>query len=123
VTSGEAKYAASYERMLGYAEMPPSVRPTAFINMNDIGAMGVLDAAADRGLRVPEDVAVMGFDDLFLAAFRSVRLTTVRIPRYELGRRATELLLDRLSDAGRDARHVVLPVELIVRGTCGGERV
>ncbi|MFB9276721.1 LacI family DNA-binding transcriptional regulator [Cohnella cellulosilytica] len=122
VQSGEAKYAASYERMLGYADLPSGERPTAVINMSDIGAMGVLDAAADRGLRVPEDVAVMGFDDLFLAAFRSVRLTTVRIPRSELGRRATELLLDRIADAKLDRRHEVLPVELVVRGTCGGER-
>ncbi|MBB6670455.1 LacI family DNA-binding transcriptional regulator [Cohnella nanjingensis] len=122
VLPGEAKYANSYERMVQYADMAPDTRPTAIINVSDIGAMGVLDAAADRGLRVPEDVAVMGFDDLFLAAFRSVRLTTVRIPRYELGRQATELLLKRIGKAKTERRHVVLPVDLVVRKTCGSEQ-
>jgi len=121
VLSGEAKYAESYSRMVAYAEMAPEERPTAVINVSDIGAMGVLDAAADRGLRVPEDVAVMGFDDLFIAAFRSVRLTTVRVPRYELGRQATQLLLRRIGKADLKRQHIVLPVELVVRKTCGGE--
>ncbi|GGD59422.1 LacI family DNA-binding transcriptional regulator [Paenibacillus nasutitermitis] len=121
VLSGEAKYAQSYDRTIQYADMAADARPTAIINVSDIGAMGVLDAAADRGLRVPGDVAVMGFDDLFLAAFRSVQLTTVRIPRYELGGQATELLLKRIGKAEAERRHVVLPVDLVIRKTCGGE--
>lgn len=117
VVPGEAKYAESYARMVEFANGAYGERPTAVINVSDIGAMGVLDAAADCGLRVPEDVAVMGFDDLFLAAFRAVELTTVRIPRYELGRRATELLLQRIAGTELERQHIVLPVELVVRKT------
>lgn len=121
--SGDAKYAPSFEAARRLLELPEAIRPTAVINMSDIGALGIMDAAYDMGVTVPDELAVIGFDDLFIAASRCVQLTTVKIPRYELGRTATELLLKRISgDKSGQAELLTLPVELIVRRTCGSRR-
>jgi DNA-binding LacI/PurR family transcriptional regulator len=95
-------------------------RPTALICADDLIALGVMDAALDLGLRIPEDVAVVGFDDVPVAALRQIALTTVRQPVAEMGRRAVELLVDRIT-RGPDADpvEVVLPPSLVVRRTCG----
>lgn len=117
--SGGARYAKSYEATKTLLQLPANQRPTAVINISDIGALGVIDAAMDSGLRIPDDLGVVGFDDLFISAIRRVQLTTVKIPRYELGQRATELLLQRIGRTRDEPREIVLPVELIVRQTCG----
>jgi LacI family transcriptional regulator len=124
ILTGDAKYAPSFQATRELLQLPRDIRPTAVINISDIGALGVLDAAYDMGVIVPDDLAVVGFDDLFIAASRCVQLTTIKIPRYELGRTATELLLNRISGvkAGQ-AELVTLPVELIVRRTCGSKAV
>lgn len=123
--SGEARYEPSYLATRTLMELEASKRPTAIININDVGAIGVIDAAYDLRLRVPDDLAVVGFDDLFIANSRQIQLTTVRIPRYELGKRATLILLEKLKKPDREVdvkptNRIVLPVELIVRRTCGG---
>jgi LacI family transcriptional regulator len=69
-------------------------RPTAFIAMNDRVALGVYQAVASAGLRVPDDVSVVSFDDSDLASWLQPRLTSVALPHFELGRVAVELLLD-----------------------------
>lgn len=120
ILSGDAKYAPSFQATRRLFELPKEIRPTAVINISDIGALGVLDAVYDMGVMVPNDLAVVGFDDLFIAASRCVQLTTIKILRYELGRTATELLLNRISrNQVGQAKLVTLPVELIVRRTCG----
>lgn len=120
LVSGEARYRPGYEAASALLRLPETVRPTAIINLSDLGAFGAIDAAADMRIRVPEDLAVVGFDDLFFAAIRPVQMTTVRIPRYELGRRAAERLMERMDKSGQLERiDVVLPVELVVRKTCG----
>jgi LacI family transcriptional regulator len=118
--SGEAKYGPSYEAATALLRLPVPLRPTAIINLSDLGALSTLDAAMDANLRVPEDLAVMGFDDLFFAATRSIQLTTIRIPRYEIGKQAAERLIQRINKVNvSDNMDVVLPVELIVRKSCG----
>lgn len=88
--------------------------PTAVFCGNDEMAYGAIREAGKLGLSVPGDVSVVGFDDQNLAAFYNPPLTTVNIPRHELGRRAAQELIDQL--AGRDvAREVVLPTRLVVR--------
>ena len=88
--------------------------PTAVFCDNDEMAYGAIRAAGKLGLSVPGDVSVVGFDDQNLAAFYNPPLTTVNIPRHELGRRAAQELIDQL--AGRDvARELVLPTRLVVR--------
>ncbi len=89
-------------------------RPTAVVAMSDIIAIGVLDAARDQGLRLPEDLSVVGFDDLPDAQHALPALTTVRQPVEEKGRMAAELLVGALLN-GNPPQHHTLPTELVVR--------
>lgn len=88
-------------------------RPTALVCFNDKVAVGALRAAAERGLRVPQDLSVTGFDDLDLA--QATGLTTVRQPLQEMGRMAVTLLVRLLDRHELDALHVELATELVVR--------
>lgn len=93
---------------------------TALFAFNDTSAMGAIRSFIDAGLSVPRDVSVVGFDDIRSAAFHNPRLTTVRQPLREMGRRAAEVLLDILGNggSGHDAFLVYEP-ELIVRDSTG----
>lgn len=94
-------------------------RPTALVCFNDKTAVGALAAAAERGLSVPGDLSITGFDDIDLAQATNPRLTTIRQPLEEMGRMAVSLLI-RLQDGHRvDALHVELATELVVRGSTG----
>lgn len=93
-------------------------RPTAVFCSNDRTAIGVLDAAHDVGIPVPDDLAVVGFDDIEEAAMTTPPLTTVANPARETGRAAGRLLRDRMSGSYRGAaRAVTLPASLVVRAT------
>ncbi|HUW40261.1 MAG TPA: LacI family DNA-binding transcriptional regulator [Rectinemataceae bacterium] len=89
--------------------------PDAIFAASDTQAMGVLKAARSMGLRVPDDLAVMGFDDLPLADY--LGLTTVRQPLVESGRIAAELLVSRLESRGRQVQNIELPLSVITRET------
>jgi len=91
----------------------PGDRATAVFCANDLLALGVLNECVRRGVRVPDDLAVIGYDDIGFAASASVPLTSVRQPRELLGRTAVELLL--ASVEGRPAQQVVFEPELVVR--------
>ena len=92
-----------------------AARPTAVFAANDLSAIGVLEAIVETGLRVPEDVSVVGFDDLRLAAYTTPPLTTIHQPAREIGERATSLLLDLTKGKKvRRLRHLLEP-ELVVR--------
>jgi LacI family transcriptional regulator len=96
--------------------------PTAIFAVNNLVTVGVLQALERACQRVPGDVALIGFDDFELAAVLHPRLTLVRQPATELGRRAASLLFDRLEGCQpREPRHLVLETELIVRESCGCE--
>lgn len=99
-------------RLLGLAD-----RPTAVFCANDLLALGVLQALYAAGVRVPEDMAIVGYDDIEFAAAATVPLTSVRQPALTLGARAAELLLEETGEAAADHRHqqVVLQPELVVR--------
>ena len=91
---------------------------SALFAFNDISAMGAIRALRESGLRVPEDVSVVGFDDIQSAAYQNPSLTTVRQPLREMGRAAAEMLLKRINRPGVDLhdKHTVEP-ELIIRET------
>ena len=92
-------------------------RPTAAFCANDLLALGVLQGCLGLGLGVPEDLALVGYDDIDFAAAAAVPLTSVRQPRRDLGRRATELLLDETSDPAHEHQQVIFTPELVARAS------
>jgi LacI family transcriptional regulator len=94
-------------------------RPTAIFAANNFIAIGVLHALEEVGLRVPDDVAVVGFDDLPQAMVTFPFLTVAAQPAYEMGRRAVAVLLERIGSPAGPARDIVLPTELVVRRSSG----
>jgi DNA-binding LacI/PurR family transcriptional regulator len=114
---------------LGYPVMRQllehSRRFTAVISFNDVAAIGCIRALHDSGLRVPQDVSVVGFDDIKEAAFQTPSLTTVRQPLQKMGELAVELLLQRLAATadGKTPAHVAAEPELVVRESTGPSRL
>ncbi|QOS82196.1 LacI family DNA-binding transcriptional regulator [Paenibacillus sp. JNUCC31] len=94
-------------------------RATGLFCCNDMQAIGALQAAKELGLRVPEDVSIIGFDNTILASVTSPPLTTVAQPIEDLGRRAVDLLIDELKDESKPPQRVVLKPELVVRDSTG----
>jgi LacI family transcriptional regulator len=90
---------------------------TAVAAANDLLALGCYDIFAERGVRCPEDVSVIGFNDMPFAARFQPPLTTIRIPHYEIGKAAAQLMLERLQDGGSPPREVMLDPSLVVRGS------
>lgn len=90
--------------------------PSAVFCFNDNLALGAMEALQDRGLRVPEDVAIVGFDDIVSA--RHVGLTTVHVPLHDLGRAAADAAFHAIAGDDYD-RHTILATRLVVRRTCG----
>jgi len=90
---------------------------TALICYNDLVAVGALQACTQMGRRVPEDLAIVGFDDIPMAALVTPSLTTCRSAQYEIGFQATRLLLDRISGCREGCEEIVLPPELVVRAS------
>ena len=83
---------------------------------SDVVALGAIGALREAGRRVPDDVSIVGFDDIPLAAYFDPPLTTVRLPAYELGHAAGRALLERIADREIPPR-TLLPTELIVRAS------
>lgn len=97
-------------------------RPTAIVAGNDLMALGVIQAAGEMGLQVPDDFAVVGFDDIEIAAHREIQLTTMAQQKAEMGRLATIWMLEIIRDPRRFARQPVQQVlapTLVIRRTCG----
>jgi LacI family transcriptional regulator len=99
------------------AGLPAGRRPTAAVCANDMVALGLLQQCVTLGLRVPDDLAIVGYDDIDFAAAAAVPLTSVRQPRRQLGATAAELLLDETSNPDHQHRQVVFTPELVVRSS------
>ncbi|MEU6795293.1 LacI family DNA-binding transcriptional regulator [Nonomuraea wenchangensis] len=98
------------------AALPPDERPTAAFCANDMMALGFLQAMAAHGLRVPEDLAIIGYDDIDFAAAAAVPLSSVRQPRELLGRTAIDLLLEEVAEPEQHRhRQVIFQPDLVVR--------
>ena len=98
-------------------------RPDAIVCYNDLVAVGAILAARHLGLAVPKDLAVVGFDDITMASMVEPPLTTVRIPQYELGKLSGEVILKRLEQKPAEVQSILYPLELKIRGSCGGRRM
>jgi LacI family transcriptional regulator len=92
-------------------------RFTAVVAANDLVAMGCYDVAAERGLRIPDDLSITGFNDIPFAERFSPPLTTVRIPHYQIGVKAADLMLGSIDEPGSEVVSLRLPAELVVRGS------
>jgi LacI family transcriptional regulator len=98
-------------------------RPTAIFAPIDILAIKVMHAAAAIGLRVPDDVAVAGFDDILMSAYTTPALTTVRHPSAQVGRIAALRLFEQLGDGEKTVPACErVPCELVIRESCGARR-
>ena len=95
-------------------------RPTAVFAASDVVALGAMSAIHRAGLHIPDDIAVVGFDDIFLAAYAHPPLTTVRVPAYGLGWTSAEVLIALIE--GDKVSSVTLETELVIRESCGGVR-
>jgi LacI family transcriptional regulator, fructose operon transcriptional repressor len=107
----EAGYAAAL-KMIDTTKMPD-----AFFTTNSLIAAGVLQAIRERNLTIPDDVALVSFDETTWASLVQPPITLIAQPTYEIGRTATELLLQRIADPTRSTRQVILKGQLLVRGS------
>lgn len=112
---------AGHNRQIVRAYLAAEPRPDALFAVTDTVAFQVLEVATALGLRVPEDLAIVGFDNLAYPDYGGVPLTTVDQPRDQIGATAARLVLQRLRGHREQPARIVLATRLIVRGTCGGE--
>lgn len=102
----------AFNKMFAKGSLPSSI----FV-CNDMMAMGVINAANEKGIRIPQDLSIIGYDDIHIAKFMSPSLTTIHQPKYRLGKAAVEALLNRLEKGAIDAQVVQLEPTLVERST------
>ncbi len=117
-------YEGHYDPDSGYEAMRELLAkkplPEAVFGMNDMMALGAMRAIIDSGLRIPQDIAVMGYDDMRFAAFANPALTTIRAPEIEQGRVAADMLIKLIQGENVPQKRVRLSTQLVVRDSCGG---
>lgn len=122
----ELIYEGDFSQKDGYAgasvllDLP--IPPTAIFASNDVMAMGVMDAVRNRNLRIPDDISIVGFDNINQSAMVYPPLTTVHQPLEQMGRVATQMLLGILKSPKNDVGRIELPTELIVRSSASAPK-
>lgn len=116
VADGDFRFSGGQDAMRRLLELPE--RPEAVFAANDLMALGAMEIAREGGLSVPQDLAIVGYDDIPIAAYTSPPLTTMAIPMQELGRVAAQVVLDHLKNPGktRPVRRI-FPARLVVRAS------
>lgn len=107
---------SGYEAMKAILQNRPL--PTAVFGMNDLMAIGAMRAIHEAGLKIPDDIAVIGYDDMRFAAFTHPTLTTIRAPEVEQGQAAGEALIKRIGGEGLPQQQLALKPQLIIRESC-----
>jgi DNA-binding LacI/PurR family transcriptional regulator len=124
VESGLTRF-GDYRQSSGYQLAHELLRlpdpPTALFVANNQMTIGALNAIHESGCQIPDDIAVIGFDDLDWAVSLNPPLTTIAQPTFDIGKHAADLLLVRIADPARPARTVMLNTQLIVRESCGSK--
>jgi LacI family transcriptional regulator len=115
VTEGEFTYRAGYIAM---KKLLPH-KPDALFAAGDTTALGAMQAIQEAGMRVPDDIAIVGFDDLDVAIKATPQLTTIRQPIQEKGAVAARLLMDLIEGKAQNPHQVILPTQLVIRQSCG----
>lgn len=113
VVSGGLTDTAGYKA----AQKALELSPTALVVANDIAAVGAIAAIEESGLRVPEDISVVGYDGIRLGGLRSVNLTSVAQPLAELGKLAAKSIIERIEKPSSQSKRIRVASELVVRGT------
>ncbi len=104
---------AATQKLIALPQMP-----TAIFAANDLSAFGTVEAIRDAGLKVPDDISVIGFDDIPQASIVYPKLTTIHQPLAQMGRVAVKILLEQIENPDRPARRVTLGTNLVVRDSC-----
>ncbi|MFH1523357.1 MAG: LacI family DNA-binding transcriptional regulator [Chloroflexota bacterium] len=117
ISEGDFTEAGGYSAM---QRLLPA-KPDAIFAASDVMTIGAIHAVRDAGLRVPEDIAFVGFDDLPLASHADIQLTTVRQPVVQFGIRAVETLIQEIENRDSLPRRIIMDTELIIRQSCGGQ--
>ncbi len=114
--NSEATFNCGYEntkKLLNLEEIP-----TVIIGSNDMLALGAMRAIYESKLKIPEDIEVMGFDDVEISKYVSPALSTVHVPKYDMGRKSVEIIEDLLYDSSFKERKIIFKTELKIRETC-----
>ncbi len=117
IVSSNSDYESGAEQTARLLELENP--PTAIFTANNLITLGALDTINRRGLRIPEDVAIVGFDDVYWANSLNPPLTAVRQPGFEIGKRSCELLIQRINKPDRAVASIILKTELMIRKSCG----
>ncbi|PIJ50149.1 hypothetical protein BL250_10700 [Erwinia sp. OLTSP20] len=121
VVQGDYQVNGGYQAAKQFFAMPSP--PTAILAANDMSAIGVMNAAHEMGLRIPEDFSLIGLDDIEMASFSPINLTTIALQRREMGAAATDLVMKMIRQKGSlKAKKKIFPMKLIVRGSTGRVR-
>lgn len=113
--AGNWHYADGYQQCLELLSLP--VPPTAIFSMSDLMAYGALNAVFDRGLKVPDDISIHGFDNLEHSVFTRPALSTISLPLREMGLQTARTMLDILQDNPPEQRGILIPCTLVSRGS------
>jgi LacI family transcriptional regulator len=117
-TGAEHREGIDFGREAGGTLLDSPEPPTAIYTSSDMVALGVLDAAARRGIRIPADLSLVGYDDTFFASLPTIMLTTIAQPRFEMGVLAVELLCQAIGDADTTKQHrATVSPSLVIRNT------
>jgi LacI family transcriptional regulator len=116
IEHGDWSYESGYEAMRRLLEKAPRV--TALFSQNDRMAIGAMQALRETGHRIPDDVAIVGYDDIPAAAYSHPPLTTIRQPMQQVGEIATRKLIELIDDPDVEREEVLLKTELVRRGSC-----
>jgi LacI family transcriptional regulator len=113
-----------YQQQSGYAATKSLLQrvdppPTAIFAANDLSAFGAMDAIRECGLCIPDDISIVGFDDIPQASLVYPKLTTVRQPLEQMGQVAVKMLLEQIVNRSRPPQTVTLPTQLVIRDSCG----
>ncbi len=114
----------SFSEMSGYTAMKKLLpaRPEAVFAASDTMAVGAIRATREAGLRVPDDIAFVGFDDLPIASLSDIKLTTVRQPIIQFGAKAVDTLIDLIENGIKPSRRIIMDTELVIRESCGASQ-
>ena len=120
VLEGDFSYWSGLNASAQFANMDPP--PTAIFCMNDQMAIGAMKGFKERGMRIPQDISITGFDDLEVSRYLDPPLTTVAQPAEKIGEKSAELLFQLIDKLDPSQTEYVLPIEFVLRGSTAAPR-